>query len=196
MYQTPGWEENTGMHAVIVAIVIIWAVFWIYWLLSAIAAKPSQSRGAWRRGAPVRIVLLVTWVVFVRLTGLKPHGVSDTPWLIALGFALFLAGLALAVWARLYIGRNWGTPMSQKTDSELVTTGPYRRVRHPIYTGILLGMVGTALATTLWGLIVVGLLAVFFAYSAFTEERNLAATFPDAYPAYKAATKMLIPFVF
>jgi protein-S-isoprenylcysteine O-methyltransferase Ste14 len=184
------------MHAVVIPVILgVWAVFWIYWLLSAIAAKPGQG-GAWRRGAPVRIVLLVAWVVFVRVAGFKPHGVSSSPWLTGVGLALFVVGLALAVWARLYIGRNWGTPMSQKDDPELVTTGPYSVIRHPIYTGILLAMIGTALAASLWGLIVVAVLGGFFTYSAFTEERNMAATFPDTYPAYKASTKMLIPFVF
>lgn len=76
------------------------------------------------------------------------------------------------------------------------TTGPYRKVRHPIYTGIILGMVGTALATTLYGLIAVAVFAGFYIYSAFTEERNLARTFPETYPACKASTKMLIPYIF
>jgi protein-S-isoprenylcysteine O-methyltransferase Ste14 len=187
--------EDVGMHGVIVAIIIVWAVFWIYWFVSALTAKPGRG-AAWGRGAPVRIVLLVAWFVFLRLTGFKAHGVGTAPWLSGLGLGLFIAGLALAVWARVYIGRNWGTPMSQKDDSELVTTGPYRTIRHPIYTGIILAMIGTALAASLWGLIVVAVLAGFFTYSAFTEERNMAATFPDTYPAYKASTKMLIPFVF
>jgi len=184
------------MHGVVIAIVIAWAVFWIYWLLSALAAKPGRGT-AWRRGASVRFVLFAAWFIFVRLTGFKAQGVSaSAPWLTWLGLALFVVGLGLAVWARLYIGRNWGTPMSQKDDPELVTTGPYRTIRHPIYTGIILGMIGTALAISLWGLIVAAVLAGYFTYSAFTEERNMAATFPDTYPAYRASTKMLIPFVF
>lgn len=183
------------MHTAIVAVILgVWVVFWIYWFLSAMTAKPGQRR--WISGAPVRIALIVAWVVFVRLTGFHAHGASTSAWLAGIGLALFVAGLALAVWARLYIGRNWGSPMSQKDDPELVTTGPYSTIRHPIYSGIILGMIGTALAASLWGLIAVALLAAFFTYSAFTEERNLARTFPATYPAYKASTKMLIPFVF
>jgi protein-S-isoprenylcysteine O-methyltransferase Ste14 len=77
-----------------------------------------------------------------------------------------------------------------------VTTGPYRRVRHPIYTGLIVALLGTAVATTLFGLIAVAVLGGFFIYSATREEAYLAEQFPDTYPAYKRSTKMLIPFVF
>ena len=92
----------------------------------------------------------------------------DGPVLEGIGLALWIAGLALAVWARLYIGRNWGMPMTRRQEPDLVTTGPYRFIRHPIYTGIILAMVGTALAISLFGLIVVAVIAAFFAYSAST----------------------------
>jgi protein-S-isoprenylcysteine O-methyltransferase Ste14 len=86
-------------------------------------------------------------------------------------------------------------PMTEKAEPELVTSGPYRFVRHPIYSGLLLALLGTALAINLFGLIVVVVLGAFFYYSASVEERNLTTSFPTAYPAYRAATKMLIPFV-
>lgn len=62
--------------------------------------------------------------------------------------AIWVLGLGLAVWARIYLGRNWGMPTSTKEDPELVTSGPYRTIRHPIYTGILLAMIGSAIAVT------------------------------------------------
>ena len=108
---------------------------------------------------------------------------------------MFASGIALAVWARVQLGRNWGMPMTQKAEPELITSGPYRFVRHPIYSGLLAGLLGTALASNLIGLIVVAILGVYFYYSASVEEKNLTATFPAAYPAYRARTKMLIPFV-
>ncbi len=88
-----------------------------------------------------------------------------------------------------------GCRRSQKDDPELVTSGPYRLVRHPIYSGILLGVLGTALASSYIGLIIVGVLGAYFYYSATVEEKNLTATFPSAYPDYRSHTKMLIPFV-
>jgi protein-S-isoprenylcysteine O-methyltransferase Ste14 len=113
-----------------------------------------------------------------------------------IGLAVFLLGLALATWARVYLGRNWGMPMSTKDDPELVTTGPYRTIRHPIYTGMILAMIGTAIAISLYWLIAVAVLGGYFIYSAVVEERNMAKLFPDTYPEYKKSTRMLIPFVF
>ena len=107
-----------------------------------------------------------------------------------------MLGLALAIWARVYLGRNWGMPMSQKADPELVTTGPYRSIRHPIYSGIILAMVGTTIAVSLYWLVAAVLIGAYFTYSAVAEERFMAIRFPESYPGYKRSTKMLIPFVF
>ncbi len=118
-----------------------------------------------------------------------------SPVLGAIGVGLFACGIALAVWARIHLGRNWGMPMTQKAQPELVTAGPYRFVRHPIYSGLLLAVLGTALATNLIGLIMAVILGGYFYYSASVEEKYLNKTFPAAYPAYQARTKMLIPLV-
>jgi protein-S-isoprenylcysteine O-methyltransferase Ste14 len=85
--------------------------------------------------------------------------------------------------------------MTQKAQPELVTSGPYRFVRHPIYSGLLLAVLGTALATNLIGLIIFAVLGGYFYCSASVEEKNLTAAFPTAYTAYQARTKMLIPLV-
>ena len=85
--------------------------------------------------------------------------------------------------------------MTQKDEPELVTSGPYRLVRHPIYSGILLATVGTAVALSWLWLTVVALAAIYFIYSATVEERYLAEQFPEDYPAYRRSTKMLVPFV-
>jgi len=181
------------MHPVIIVIGIGWVVFWIAWLIAAFTTKASRGRG---RLAGSRIVLAIVVVILFRA---NVHGGServDGPVLQGVGLALWVAGLALAVWARLYLGRNWGMPMTRREDPDLVTTGPYRFIRHPIYTGIIVAMIGTALAISLLGLIVAAVVAVFFAFSATREEKFLADQFPDTFPAYKARTKMLIPVVF
>ena len=86
--------------------------------------------------------------------------------------------------------------MSRKDEPELVTSGPYRLVRHPIYSGILVAGVGTAVALSWLWILAMALAGVYFAYSATVEERYLSEQFPDTYPLYRHTTKMLVPFIF
>jgi protein-S-isoprenylcysteine O-methyltransferase Ste14 len=85
--------------------------------------------------------------------------------------------------------------MTQKAEPELVTSGPYHLVRHPIYSGILVAGAGTAIGLSWWWLTAVGLASVYCLYAARVEERYLTGVFPDTYPEYNRSTKMLIPFV-
>ena len=112
------------------------------------------------------------------------------------GVGLCLAGFGFAVWARVHIGRNWGMPMSLREGHELVTSGPYAYVRHPIYSGLMLAMIGSAFTVGLVLLLVLPLYFAYFLFSARSEEKTMLAQFPEAYPAYRRRTKMLIPFVF
>jgi protein-S-isoprenylcysteine O-methyltransferase Ste14 len=173
---------------------VAWAAFWGYWIVAAFFMK--RGRVPWGREARIRAVLFVAVVVLIRAGAFRGHHVNTDPWRAGLGLAVFAVGLSFAIWARIHIGRNWGTPMTQKNEPELVTSGPYRLVRHPIYSGILTGGVGTAVALSWWWLIAVALAGVYFLYSATVEERFMTEQFPGAYPVYKHATKMLVPFVF
>jgi protein-S-isoprenylcysteine O-methyltransferase Ste14 len=85
--------------------------------------------------------------------------------------------------------------MKQKDEPELVTSGPYHLVRHPIYSGILAAGIGTAVALSWLWLTAVALAGVYFLYSAMVEELYLTDRFPDTYPVYKRSTKMLVPFI-
>lgn len=111
------------------------------------------------------------------------------------GAALVACGLGTAVWARVALGREWGMPMTEREEPQLVTSGPYRLIRHPIYSGILLATIGTALAVSLGWLVPAAVAAAYFGYSATVEERMMTEQFPDTYPQYQARTKMLIPFL-
>ena len=86
--------------------------------------------------------------------------------------------------------------MTQKDDPELVTSGPYHLVRHPIYSGILVAGVGTAMALSWIWLVAVVLAGAYFVYSATVEERYMTEQFPNSYPVYRRSTKMLVPFIF
>ena len=183
------------MRVVDLIIVAVWVVFWTYWLIAARGVKSGRSGGWWSRFLGLRIALFVVVIFLARSWHPRGQHAGSDPVLAGVGLALVLLGLGLAVWARLHIGRNWGIPMSRKAKPELVTTGPYHRIRHPIYTGLILAMLGTVLATSLYGLTVVAVLSGFFIYSATREEAYLTEQFQDTYRAYKHSTKMLIPFV-
>jgi len=182
------------MRGVELVFAVGWAAFWLYWLVAAFSVK--MGRVPWSRELRIRVLIVVSVIVLIRLGAFRGHGVDSDPWRVGVGLVLFALGLGFAVWARLHIGRNWGTPMTQKDEPELVTSGPYHLVRHPIYSGILAAGVGTAVALSWVWLTAVFLAGVYFLYSATVEERYLTEQFPDDYPSYRRSTKMLVPFVF
>jgi protein-S-isoprenylcysteine O-methyltransferase Ste14 len=182
------------MHAVRLVFAVVWAAFWLYWLVAAFSMK--RGRVQWSREARIRAVIIVFTIILIRLGAFRGHGATGDPLRAGIGLVLLALGLGFAIWARLHIGRNWGTPMTQKDEPELVTSGPYRHVRHPIYSGVLVAGIGTCVALSWLWLTAVFLAGVYFVYSATVEEHYLTAQFPDRYPAYKRATKMLVPFVF
>lgn len=179
------------MHALRIGVGVGWVVFWLGWLAAAFTAKRSVSRG----GLGPRAVSALAVAVLIRGFGSRGGLAIHSLPVAIVGAVLFVAGLLLAVWSRAILGRNWGMPTTQRIEPELITAGPYRLIRHPIYSGILLAMVGTALSTSLIGLGIAAVLGSYFVWAARVEERNLSATFPSAYPAYRKRTRMLIPFL-
>jgi protein-S-isoprenylcysteine O-methyltransferase Ste14 len=187
-------RDDISMHVIDVLILVGWLAFWVYWLAASIGVKTGRTR--WTQFAGIRLVAIIVILLLLHLRAFKSNGVTSNPWLQGIGTAIFVMGLALAVWARVYLGRNWGMPMSRKADPELVTTGPYRTVRHPIYSGIILALIGTTIAVSVYWLAAVVFAGAYFSFSAVREERYMAERFPNAYPEYKRSTKMLIPHVF
>ena len=173
----------------------LWVAFYVYWIISAIRAKrnarSARSCTVYRVLAAVVILALLRFVRGFRRAVLF----IPKPPLPLFGLVFCAVGLLLAVWARRHLGRNWGMPMSVKEDPELVTTGPYTYVRHPIYSGILLAMVGSAMADGPLWLIFAVVVGAFFVISAWSEERVMLRQFPEEYPAYRARTKAIVPFV-
>ena len=182
------------MTAIEVVFAVGWGAFWLYWLVAAFSIK--KGRVVWSRELRIRVVIVLLAVLLVRLRAFRDHGVNTDSWRAGVGLVLFALGLGVAIWARVELGRNWGTPMTQKEEPELVTGGPYHLVRHPIYSGVLTAGVGTAFALSSLWLVAVALAGVYFVYSATVEERYLTEQFPDVYPAYKRSTKMMVPFLF
>ena len=181
------------MHVVEITVAVVWVAFWIYWLVAA--STRTGGHMAWSRHVGIRVVIVLVVLALLRTGVLRDGGRTTDPWRIAGGLALLVGGLCFAIWARVNIGRNWGSPMTRKDDPELVTSGPYRLVRHPIYSGILVAGVGTAMALSWAWLTAVLLAGIYFVYSATVEERYMEQMFPDTYPAYRRSTKMLVPFL-
>jgi protein-S-isoprenylcysteine O-methyltransferase Ste14 len=179
------------MHGLRLAVGAAWLVFWAYWIAAARGAKPGTHK---QQALGVQIVVWATAILVVRV--FHPDGLTvHAPAVAAVGALLTAVGLGFAVWARVHLGRNWGLPTTVKHEPELVTSGPYRLVRHPIYTGLLLAFLGTTLVTSLIALVLVSAFGASFYRSARVEERRLAAAFPVDYPVYRDRTKMLIPGV-
>ncbi len=123
------------MHAVEFVFVIGWVAFWLYWLVAAFSMK--RGRVPWSRKLVIRAVIAVVVIVLFRSGAFRGHDLTSDPWRAGFGLVAFLVGLLFAIWARIHIRRNWGTPMTRKDEPELVTSGPYQLVGHPIYSGIL-----------------------------------------------------------
>jgi protein-S-isoprenylcysteine O-methyltransferase Ste14 len=180
----------------------MWLAFIVVWAITALRAKRTlQTHWLTRWRTRIAVAVLVVIAVAIKRHVAPGHGtdfisgIVTNPALNVAGVVLTALGIGLAIWARLYLGRNWGMPMSVKENAELVTTGPYAYIRNPIYAGIVLATLGSALIDWWWAVFLACAVA-YFVYSAKVEERILLREFPDSYPAYKARTKSLIPFVY
>jgi protein-S-isoprenylcysteine O-methyltransferase Ste14 len=175
------------------AIDIAWVVLFLVWVAGGIGNKRT-ARDESSGSRAQHLVLTIT--AFGLIFGMAaPHAEAR---LVAgaLGFALTLVGVVFAIWARLTIGRNWSAMVTVKESHELVRRGPYRIVRHPIYTGLLLAMLGSAIAFGRWP----GYLGCAIAFYAFkqkslTEEQFMVEQFGEAYVRYRVEVKALIPGV-
>lgn len=109
--------------------------------------------------------------------------------------ALTVIGVSLAIWARVHLGRNWSPRPAVKERHELVTTGPYAYVRHPIYTGLILMAFAVALTGSIWGICIFVVASLVFTLRIDKEEKIMLGLFPNEYPDYRKRTKALIPFI-
>ncbi len=176
-----------------------WLAWALYWAIAALRTKKTRRREPF--GARLSHVLpLVAGGVLIGGRDL-PWGALATPlWprspiAYGAGLALLLAGLALAVWARVYLGGNWSGSVTVKEAHELVRTGPYASVRHPIYTGLIAAVLGTALASgTVRAALGFLIIAAALLRKLRAEEGFMRETFPGEYERYCAAVPALIPF--
>lgn len=179
----------------------LWAAWALYWWASSHDVKDTARRESLASRAlhlgPMLLAAALLASPGYGVPGLSVRIVPWTPELFWLGVVVTCAGLAFAVWARRTIGRNWSAIVTVKEDHELVTTGPYALVRHPIYTGLLLGFLGWAIAVDRWrGPLAVAIVFVALLRKYRLEERWMSERFGADYEAYRARVKALVPFLF
>jgi protein-S-isoprenylcysteine O-methyltransferase Ste14 len=179
------------------AIKIIWAVLILYWV-----AYSRGNKNAVRKLNPaIRLLPLLClfglFMLFDAYPGFFHRQLYARNGLVeAIGVVLCGLGAALAIWARNVLGKNWSSVPQIKAGHELIQTGPFRLVRHPIYTGILLALFGTCFGRGR----IQGLVLFLFCFVAFwiklkVEESFMSQQFPEAYPQYRNSTKALIPHI-
>jgi protein-S-isoprenylcysteine O-methyltransferase Ste14 len=180
----------------------LWLLFVAYWAVAAVGAKRSSSRRRWRWEIGLRLVVILLIVALMQSRSLRQflaetqRSASHSGILGWTGVALCLLGFGLAINARRHLGRNWGLPMSRKEQPELITSGPYALIRHPIYTGLILAMLGSAIGVNVFWALLLVLVGAYFIYSARREETLMLQLFPEQYAAYMARTGMLAPCPF
>jgi protein-S-isoprenylcysteine O-methyltransferase Ste14 len=176
---------------------VCWGLFGLVWVIGA-AYNALRAPTVRQRSAPAYIWLLgvvAAWVIFRAVPGADWHSLSaQTAWLRLIGLAVLVASTAFTLWARVVLGTMWTASPAAKDAHVLHTQGPYAITRHPIYTGILGMLLGTAAAAGLGRWLAVFLAGVVWAeIRIHTEERLLTKVFPEDYERYRRRVPQLIP---
>lgn len=182
---------DKGFHAA-------WGALLLYWIVSARNVKAPQ------KSLPPVVHIVLFWMPLLAAFHLLGSDDADGElgrrflpggwWPGALGLAVTVAGVALACWSRHLLGRNWSGGVQIKHDHELIEDGPYRHVRHPIYTGLLLAVCGAACRVgEVRGLVALAVVGVSFWIKLRYEERFLIDQFGERYLAYMRRTRALVP---
>jgi protein-S-isoprenylcysteine O-methyltransferase Ste14 len=173
----------------------LWILFSIYWeIVAKNAARDKSSESTASRGLHVFMVNAALLLLFVPVPGLTRRYLRAPQVFVSLGLTLQICAVLLALWARRHLGRNWSGRITIKVDHELVQSGPYRFVRHPIYTALLGMYAGTAIVSGEWHAMLGFALAAFAYWRKIRmEEANLAAAFGPAWTEYRRSTSSLLP---
>jgi protein-S-isoprenylcysteine O-methyltransferase Ste14 len=177
-----------------------WGVFCVVWLLAAIFTKRTVYHESGARRLRYLIPIVLGCYLVFRGYRLGPplniHLIPETDAILVAAAILCLCGLGLCLWARAVLGRNWSGTVTLKEDHELIVRGPYRLVRHPIYTGLLAMLIATWMEQGH----IAGMIGLVLAFASFWiksnyEEGVMLGQFPGEYPAYRERVKRIIPFL-
>jgi len=178
----------------------MWISYFAYWWAMATKVKVTERS----ESAPSRLVRMVSilgaiallWLPSVPLPLLSQRFLPRGVWCFWIGAAITAGGLLFSVWARRHLGANWSQAVTLKQGHELITSGPYALVRHPIYTGLLLGFLGSAVARGEWrGLLAVALVFAVLWHKLRLEEKWMRAQFGEPYEAYSRHVSALVPYI-
>jgi|SRR5450755_108217 protein-S-isoprenylcysteine O-methyltransferase Ste14 len=175
-----------------------WLILLAYWAISAFRVRPTQrAEPSASRLAILTIVIVAFTILFgpwLRSSLLGERFVPDVPEIRYLGIVLVWMGIGIAIWARYHLGEYWSARVTIKVEHKLIDSGPYAYIRHPIYSGVLLALVGTALAVGVWrSLIAFFLILAVYVLKARREESMLTGELGETYQEYRNRTGMLIP---
>ena len=178
----------------------LWLGWASYWWLSSHDVKETARRESvlsrWMHFGPLAIAAALQWNRGLPPAWLDRRFLPPGAWLFWAGAGVTAAGLLFTVWARRHIGRNWSASVTLKRGHELVTSGPYALVRHPIYTGLLFAFAGSALAVGEWrGIVSVAIVLASLWRKLRLEERWMRERFGTVYDDYARRVKALVPYV-
>lgn len=178
----------------------IWVAYLGYWWLLATKVKSTERREPWLSRWVRLLAIVAATLLLVLPSGWVPvlsARFASYPVLsFWIGALVTACGLLFSVWGRVHLGTNWSQAVTVKEGHELITSGPYSVVRHPIYTGLLTGFLGTAIARGEWrGLVAVLLVFAVLWWKLEQEERWMRDEFGDSYAAYSRRVAALVPFI-
>ena len=179
----------------------MWLTYLAYWQAMATSVKAS-SRHEPILSRLLRMILMccaivLLWIPRIRLGALDRRLFPPGVWSFWAGAVITVAGLLFSVWARRHLGKNWSQEVTVKEGHELITSGPYALVRHPIYTGLLAALAGTALSLGEWrGLLAVALVFIVLWRKLRLEETWMRDHFGDSYATYCQRVARLVPYAF
>jgi len=176
----------------------LWSIFAITWIVMSFGRKAAVRREPFLARLAHLVYMAAAFILLFRrdlpLGALDTRVVPDATWVEAIGVTLTLAGVALAIWSRVHLGIQWSADVTIREGHRLIASGPYALIRHPIYTGILTAMLGTAMiAGAARGFLAVLLAGIGFGWKAKKEERFLEQEFGPAYEEHRRRTGFFLP---
>jgi protein-S-isoprenylcysteine O-methyltransferase Ste14 len=178
----------------------LWVILYSYWGIAGLKRKRTARTEAHVSRLihlmPIISGFILTLTNWLRIGPLAVRFLPDSQLVFIIGILIEASGIGFAIWARYHLGQYWSGTITIKQEHKLIRTGPYRFVRHPIYTGITVGMIGTAIAVGEWrGVLAVALVIIAYLRKISLEERFLNEQFGSEYAQYRHEVRGLIPFI-